>query len=141
MKVFSHALSIATCGIRNFIDIPNGTDVHIFPLIKAATTLLGTDPVRFFEFGTAPKLEVIPYATWQELTISPFNTMEAPPSTDFIKIQIDVWGQTAEEARDVAHEVRRAIDQRGEITFGSNSWDEESNLYRSTLHFTYAKEI
>ena len=82
--------------------------MNLFALVKAGTTLLGTDPVRFFEFGTAPALEITPYATWQEIHGSPFNYIEGTPTTDHIKTQIDVWAPTASECRDVARAVRRA---------------------------------
>ena len=115
--------------------------MNLFALVKAGTTLLGTDPVRFFEFGTAPALEITPYATWQEIHGSPFNYIEGAPSTDHIKTQIDVWAPTASECRDVARAVRRAIDGQCTITFFQNSWDEESRHYRTTLHAYYAQEI
>ena len=115
--------------------------MNLFALVKAGTALLGTAPVRFFEFGTAPTLETVPYATWQELRGTPFNVIEGAPSTDFIKAQIDVWATTAAEARAVSRAVRRAIDAHGTITFFSNTWDETSRLYRTMLHFTYPQEI
>ena len=56
--------------------------ITIFRLVKAGTTRLGTDPVRFFEFGTAPALEALPYATWQELSGEPVNYLAGAPDSD-----------------------------------------------------------
>jgi hypothetical protein len=115
--------------------------VTLFTLIKDGTTLIGMDPVRFFEFGTAPELETLPYVTWQEISGTPYNCIEGNPTTDDIKVQIDVWAETATDCRAVSREIRLAIDTHGNITFFSNSWDEASRLYRSILHYRYAKDI
>lgn len=118
--------------------------MNLFSLIKADATctgLLGTDPTRFFEFATAPNLETVPYATWQEIQGTPFNIFEGAPSTDMVKAQIDVWASSASEARTVSRAIRRAIDTHGAITFYSNTWDEDSRLYRTILHYLFAKEI
>ena len=113
----------------------------LFPLIKNSTTLLGTQPVRFFEFGTAPALEKPPFATWQEITGTPFNYLEGRPSTDSVKVQIDVWATSTAECRAVARAIRRALDQNGTFSFYQNTWDEESRLYRATLHYNHTQEI
>ena len=115
--------------------------MNLYALIKAGTTSLGTDPTRFFEFGTAPSLETVPYATWQQIQGTPFNYIAGSPSTDMVKVQIDIWASTAAECRTVSREVRRAIDSQAPITFFQNSWDEEARLYRCTLHTTYTQEI
>jgi hypothetical protein len=115
--------------------------MNLFDLVKSGTTLLGQNPTRFFEFGFAPQLEKLPYATWQELRVTPFNYLAGAPSTDTIKTQIDVWATTAQECRTVARAVRRAIDSACTVSFLQNSWDEDSRLYRTTLHATYSQEI
>lgn len=114
--------------------------MNLFALVKAGTNLLGTDPVRFFEWGTAPELEVTPYATYQD-TLTPFNYLAGAPSTDLVSTQVDVWAATAQECKAVAHAVRRALDTECRIQYISNSWDEESMLYRATLHIIHPQEI
>lgn len=113
----------------------------LFQRVAAGTDLLGTNPTRFFEFGTAPALEQVPYATWQELQGTPLNVLEGAPSTDHIKAQIDIWASTAAEARTVAKAVRRCIDGHGLVTFYQHQWDELSGLYRTILHYQYAQEL
>lgn len=115
--------------------------MNLFAAVKAQTTLLGTDPVRFFEFGTAPQLETLPYATWQELSAVPYNYLAGAPDTDQIKTQIDVWSETAAECRAVAREIRRALDTDARFSYLQFTWDEPSRLYRAILHVHYAKEI
>lgn len=117
--------------------------MNLFQLIAAApaaTALLGAAPTRFFEFGTAPVLEQVPYATWQELQGSPFNLVEGGAPADMVKAQIDVWGNTAQETRDVSAAIRRAIEAHGTVTFYQNTWDEPSRLYRCTIHYNYKKD-
>lgn len=115
--------------------------MNLFALVKAGTNLLGTPTVRFFEFGTAPTLEVPPYATWQHLAQTPYNYLAGQPTLDHVKTQIDVWASSAQEAKAAALAVRRAIDTPCRIQYISNSWDEESLLYRVTLIVTYSQDI
>ena len=114
--------------------------MNLYALVSAGTNLLGT-PCRLFEFGCAPQLEATPYGTWQILAATPFNYVAGAPDLDQIKTQIDIWAGTAAECRTVARAVRRAVDSACTVTFTSNSWDEESRLYRSTLHLQYSQEI
>jgi hypothetical protein len=115
--------------------------MNLFALVKAGTTLLGQRPVRFFEFGTAPELMTLPYATWQELSGVPFNVLEGAPGADHIKTQIDVWAETPAACRAVAREIRRSIDGTGTVTFFSYAWDEPSRLYRAIIHFYFCQEL
>ncbi len=118
--------------------------MNLFQLVKTdpvCQALLGTDPVKFFEFGTAPDLEVVPYATWQILAWEPFNFLTESPTTDRIEAQADIWGATAAEARAVARAIRRALDPYIQITHFLTQFDEESRLYRVTLRCTYTTEI
>lgn len=115
--------------------------MNLFQRVKNGTALLGTNPCRFFEFGTAPQLETLPYATWQVLAGEPFNYIEGQPTDDMIDAQIDVWAETAEECRTVARAVRRALDAYIQITHYVHGWDEESNLYRTVIRCSYLEAI
>lgn len=115
--------------------------MKLFPLVKAGTDLLGTNPVRFFEFGTAPQLEKLPYATWQILSGEPVNFMSGPPTDEIVEAQIDLWAATAAECRTVSRAVRRALDPFITITHYLNGWDEESQLFRTVIRCTFQQEI
>lgn len=87
--------------------------MNLFALVKASsacTQLIGSSPVRFFEFGQAPKLEQVPYATYQHITGTPFNVLTGPAPADFITVQIDVWGRTSTESKDISNAIRQAIE-------------------------------
>lgn len=110
----------------------------LFQLIKNSPeckALLGDNPVRFFEFGSAPQLEILPYATFQEINGTPFNKLSGAAEADLITYQIDAWSKTASEARAVFNAIRNAIEHDGYITFFSTGRDDESGLFRSTLRF------
>lgn len=112
--------------------------MNLFPLIKqnpACTALLGDNPVRFFEFGTAPQLETLPYATFQLINGTPYNKLTDPAEADQITYQIDAWAKTASELKAVANAIRQAIENDGYITFYNSGRDDESGLYRSTTRF------
>lgn len=118
--------------------------MNLFQLIAASptcTALLGTDPVRCFEFGTAPQLMEAPYMTWQELQGTPFNYLSGAPTLDALKIQIDVWAPTAHMARQVSKAIRLAIHEAVTVTFFQNTYDEASRLYRVILHIQTTEEI
>lgn len=116
--------------------------MNLFSLVKAGTTLLGTAPCRFYEFGHAPELDTLPYATWQELSFSPFYTYDRDINpTDMIKVQIDVWATTTAEVRTITRQIRLALNHHVDVTFCQYTWDEKSNLYRSTTFITFAKEL
>ena len=110
----------------------------LFSLIKNnpdCKALLGDNPVRFFEFGTAPQLETLPYATHQEINGVPFNLLSDRAEADSITYQIDAWSKTASEARAVFNAIRNAIEHDGYISFFNTGRDDESGLFRVTLRF------
>lgn len=116
--------------------------INLFQLVKNGTALLGTDPVRFFEFGQAPELEALPYATWQELNFSPFFTYDRQGNpTDLLKTQIDVWATTTAEVRAIVREIRLALNPYVDVTFCQFTWDQPSKLYRAIIHINYVKEL
>jgi len=112
--------------------------MSLFPLIKqspACTAVLGTNPVRFFEFGTAPQLETLPYATFQIINGTPFNALSGPAAADQITYQIDAWAKSASEIKTLANAIREAIEGSGYIVFFNSGKDEESGLFRYTTRF------
>ena len=118
--------------------------MNLFELVAAnpdCTALLGSNPVKFFEFGTAPALEQPPYATWQILQGEPYNFLNGQPTNDMIEAQIDVWASTAAEARATARAIRRALDPFITITHFVTGFDPESGLYRCIVRCDYLTEV
>lgn len=110
----------------------------LFQLIKqspACTAVLGTNPVRFFEFGSAPQLQTAPYATFQLINGTPFNKLSGPAAADQITYQIDAWAKSASEIKALADAIREAIEDSGYIVFFNTGRDDESGLFRYTARF------
>lgn len=113
--------------------------MNIFPLVSHITAL-GTTPLRFYEFGTAPTNTAAPYATWQLINLSPFNTLNAPEA-DGELIQVDIWARTSAEARTLSTEVRQALQGTGYITsIRHQSPDAETPLYRVSIDLSFLQE-
>ncbi|EWS53020.1 MULTISPECIES: DUF3168 domain-containing protein [unclassified Methylibium] len=101
----------------------------VFPAVAASTAvkaLLGSNPVRFYQFGLAPQNVQKPYAVWQRVFGAPENYLGSTPDIDTFSIQIDVYASPdssgANTARNVAQAIRDAIEPHCHIT----SWLGES---------------
>lgn len=107
--------------------------MNLFALVKgstACTDLIGSNPVRFFEFGSAPELQAKPYATFQHVTGTPYNTLNGPAAADHITTQIDVWAASSAECKAVSNAIRAAIDKNCYVT----SWlgtSKEGDTFRT----------
>lgn len=97
----------------------------------AVKTLLGTNPVRLYPFGSAPQDVAKPYVTWQMVGGSPENYLGNRPDIDLFAIQIDVWADKASDTRAVAGALRDAIEPYAYITgYNGESRDSETLSYR-----------
>lgn len=109
--------------------------MNLFALVKASsqcTALLGSNPVRFFEFGQAPQLEQAPYATYQLVTGTPYNVLTGPAPADHITAQIDVWADSSAECKAVANAIRKAAESDCYVT----SWlgtSKDGDIFRNTF--------
>lgn len=116
----------------------------IFPLINASTeakALLGTNPVRFFEFGIAPDTSALPYATWQVITGTPANLLDQPALVDHVTVQIDVWAAQPSSARAVAKAIRRVIESDAYVTaWRGETKDTETDLFRLTFNASFINQ-
>lgn len=109
--------------------------MSLFQWVKASsqcTSVLGVNPVRFFEFGSAPQLEKKPYATFQQITGTPYNNLTGPAPADHITTQIDVWADSSAECTAIAKAIRGAIENNCHVT----SWlgtNKEGNTFRTVF--------
>lgn len=91
----------------------------LFQVCAADSTvqsLLGVNPTRLWPFGEADPAPAYPYAVWQIIAGSPENYLGQTPDTDVFGVQIDVYAQTAEDARAVARALRNAIEPNAYVT-------------------------
>ena len=110
----------------------------IFPIVaasSAAKALIGSNPVRFYQFGfndTQPPQK--PYAVWQRVGGSPENYVDKVPDIDSFSVQIDVYASSADQARAVAATLRDAIEPVAHITsWLGESRDPDTGNYRFTF--------
>lgn len=95
------------------------------------TALLGTNPVRLYQFGFAPQNVAKPYAVWQTIGGVPGNYITGLPDHDQIAVQVDVYGITSTEARGVALALRDAIEPHAHITaWRGEDREPETALFR-----------
>ena len=106
----------------------------IFTICKASTAvtaLLGSNPVRFYPFGTAPQDVGTPYAVWQGINGQPINSLSDRPDIEDHSLQIDVYGITAEETLAVAAAIEYAIETESHITrYSDQGQDQETLKFR-----------
>ncbi|PCQ44919.1 tail completion protein gp17, partial [Citrobacter freundii] len=81
--------------------------------------LLGANPVRLYPFGMHDDDLVYPYAVWQNVGGEPENYLSQNPDIDRYSIQVDVYGDTDEDALAVARALRDVIQRNAYIT----RWD------------------
>jgi hypothetical protein len=118
--------------------------MNLFPLVKASsqcTQLLGSNPVRFFEFGQAPQLQTKPYATYQLVAGTPYNNLSGPATADHITAQIDVWADDSATSKAVSKAIRQAVENNCYVT----SWlgtNKEAETFRTvfTVQFIELRE-
>jgi hypothetical protein len=115
----------------------------IFQTVAAAgavTALLGTSPVRFYPFGSAPALVAKPYAVWRTVYGSPENILEGLPGSDTFGIQIDVYAATGASARAVGDALQAAIEPVAYVTaYNGESQDPETKNYNYSFTVDWMK--
>lgn len=110
--------------------------IDIFTLIAgnpACTALLGSNPVRFYPFTTAPQAGAKPYAVWQLVNGNPHNLLACPAPLDQYTVQLDVYAKRADEARRIAVALRAALEADNHYTmtnWAREDYEPDTQLYR-----------
>lgn len=111
--------------------------VPIFQTCKAdsaVTNLLGTSPVRLYEFGEAPQLVETPYVVWQVISGVPLNHLNARPNMDEVRIQIDIYGVKAADVRAVQDAILGAIEPAAHVvSYNGELTDKDTKLRRASF--------
>jgi hypothetical protein len=94
-------------------------------------TNLGTSPVRFYPFGKAPQGVSKPYAVWQTITGLPQNYLNELPDIDRHSLQVDIYADSVDSARDAAKAIRDSVEPVAHITaWRGESVEPETGSYR-----------
>lgn len=99
----------------------------IFQLCSADSSceslLRGEDNVfRLFQFGEATERTARPYAVWQIVDGEPENYLDKTPDMDSFVLQVEAYGDTAQQARDVAAALRAVIETVAHVTRHNGEW-------------------
>lgn len=96
----------------------------------AVKSLLGTNPVRFYQFGLAPQGVALPYAVFRTIYGAPENYLDGVPDVDSWGLQIDVYASSSSSAQNVASALRDAIEQKAYVTaWRGDSRDPDTKNY------------
>jgi len=108
---------------------------------SAVRAKFGSAPVRVFPFGSAPDKVKLPYAVWQTIGGVPENYISNAPDVDTFVVQLDVYAQTATQAREAAEALRDALEPHGYvILWRGESRDPETNNFRYSFDFNFLTE-
>ena len=97
----------------------------IFAICSADSTVSGLlddgSILRLYPFGEAPQAATLPYAVWAITDGAPENYVNQVPDVDVLTLHLDVYGRTAESAREVRDALVAAIEPHAHVV----SWDGE----------------
>lgn len=144
-EVITNAQTVEDGGATLVLDFVNGeyrirsvSEVELAKRVADGLSLLGTDIVRVFAFGLAPEDTTKPYVTWQVITGRPENYLANRPDIDGYTLQVDVWADDGQIARDVAAAVRDAIEPHAYIVrWGGESRDPDTRAYRLSFDVSW----
>jgi hypothetical protein len=113
----------------------------IFTLLAAApavTALVGVSPVRIFPGGIAPEGTVLPYATWQIVSLQPENYLADRPDMEQTRVQLDCWGATQAQAMQLYNAAIAALELDAyQVSFNDDSQDAETLNWRQSADFEF----
>ncbi len=110
----------------------------IFEICSADTSvqaLLGDGPtLRLYPFGEALQKDRLPYAVWSIGGGQPENYLGQVPDVDLLTLHLDVYGKTAESAREVRDAIVAAIETEAHVvSWDGERRDAETRAYRISL--------
>lgn len=104
----------------------------------AVTSLLGTNPTRFWPFGYSVQDPDRPYAVHQLIYGTPENSLNCPADIDNVGIQVDVYAKTVSAARAIADAMREAFEGDSYlIGLNGEFWDQPTGLYRVSQTYEF----
>ena len=107
-------------------------DIFQFPRSAAVTTLLGSNPVRFWPFGTAPQGRgAPPYAVHQLVYGTPLTRCPARRPRTLLGVQVDCYAKSVSSARSAAA-LRDAIegDFNHVVAWNGEDYEPATGLWR-----------
>lgn len=121
----------------------------VFQLLAAApavTALIGTAPVRCYASlipqtsDGQPNNALLPAITWQTIVGTPENYVDAPPTIEQVRVQVDAWALSLGQAQQVFDAARVALEDTGRNVMASNNgfdYEPETKRYRVSGDFEF----
>jgi len=114
------------------------TVAQLLAAADAVKALVGTNPIRIFQWGRAPANVAAPYILWSVVGDSPENTLDGP-AMDNLRVQIDCYAATGAVCDQLARAARAAVELDGEnvmISLNRADQDETTNLFRDSRDYS-----
>lgn len=110
----------------------------LFDVCSADTSvqaLLGDGPtLRLYPFGEALHRDRLPYVVWSVADGAPENYLGQVPDVDAFTLHLDVYGKTAESAREAVETIVAAIEPHAHVvSWDGERRDAETRTYRSSF--------
>lgn len=97
--------------------------------------LASAEGLRIYPFGHAKQKTEYPYVVWQTIYGSPENYLANTPTLDTYGTQVDCYGKTWREVREVATAIRDALEPAAYITaWNGESVDPVTKSYRVSFN-------
>lgn len=117
-------------------------DWPVFALLSASAPLkaiVGTSPVRVWMDTVPPGgAQQRPYITWAVVGGDPEAYLDAVPTIDNGRIQIDTWSADKDQCHAMAKLVRNIIEPHANmIGVPVSGYEPDTELYRYTLEFSF----
>lgn len=116
----------------------------LFTLLNESTpvkTLLGSNPLRVFPWGSAPQDVAKPYAVYAVYNANPENYLGQAPDIDNKGTQINIYASTSASLESCFDAIRNALEPHAHMTsFASPDRDSETNLYSARMEFDFWNE-
>ena len=95
---------------------------------------VGADPVRMYDFGTAPQSVERPYIIFTSISNAPHEQISGAPCSDVDVVQIDMYADSREQVRAMARVVRQILDNAGwSNRLNLQMYEPDTGLFRISM--------
>lgn len=111
----------------------------VYALLSADAAVTALVPaVRIRGQGYAGETPTRPYITHQTISGNPANYIAGRPGIDAFRAQIDVWADTAAEAKTIAEAVRDALELDAHcVAIMGDDYEPEAKLHRYSFDWSF----
>lgn len=104
----------------------------------SAVTNVATGGIHYRK---APQGTTDPYIVWMVITDVPSNYLGQVPDRSNFRIQVDIWSRNPATLMTLKDLVRTQLDTKAHQIIGRDGYDDEVQLHRYTLDYSYWTEV